>query len=448
MGAMTMRSILQAVVFWVSPLLVIGLTAVAIWSVRYSSADVPQPDHLERELALYRQVRNHILSEYVDPVDAEDLLIAALNGMPEPLDPHSSFQDPGRYANFRKATDGLIPGGIGVRMVPVADGVRIITPLRGTPAHRAGILPEDLIVEIDGQSTRGLTSPDIADLLGGEPGSEVELRLRRETLESLHGTETEIEEFAVVLERENILLDSVGQVGWADPEEKSIGYVRLSSFQGDSGAEVRGAIEYLLGAGMTALIFDLRGNLGGRLSAATEIADLFLAGGVIVRTVGRRATVLQVTEASAECLGDFGLVVLVDDESASASEVVAGALQDHHRAVIVGERTWGKGSVQEIFPLDDDRMALKLTTKRYVTPLGRSLHRETNGGTWGIAPDFPLALSDEEKDARDREWADAEIVREPHGRRELDPPFVDRQVALALALLRDEFVTTDPVTYR
>jgi carboxyl-terminal processing protease len=198
---------------------------------------------------------------------------------------------------------------------------------------------------------------------------------------------------------------------------------------------------------MQSLILDLRSNPGGRLSAACGIANLFLPGGDIVLTQARIGPPRRRVASSEGTLPDFPLLVLVNQESASASEVLGGALQDHQRALIVGTRTWGKGSVQELFPLDSGRMALKLTTKRYLTPNGRSLHREPGARVWGILPDVYLELQEEEWQAILQSWAEAEIIHgRPETRPEVPPHPDDRQLQVAVEILQGQTVYADPVT--
>ena len=319
---------------------------------------------LYSNLDVFVEVLHKIEDNYVDPVDAHKLVGGALKGMMRQLDPYSVFLDAKAFGNLQSVTEGSF-GGIGV-VVGVRDNYpTVISPIEGTPAWRAGLHSGDVIVAIEGQSSLGLTIEEVADRLRGAPGTPVKITVRREG-------ETDTEDYT--LAREIIETKSVP---YAFVAEKGIGYLRLASFSEKTGAEVRAALETLRVAGARSLVLDLRLNPGGVLDQAVDVAEQFMPkNALVVYTHGRqksqdnryyaRETHAQVT---------WPLVVLVDNGSASAAEIVAGALQDLDRALVIGRTSFGKGSVQSVFPLRDRSGALKLTTALYYTPSGRSIHR-------------------------------------------------------------------------
>ena len=336
-----------------------------------------EPDEtlpLER-LRTFTEVYERIQRDYVEDVDPETLIDNAIQGMLQGLDPHSTYLDRSDYQQLQEGTRGEF-GGLGIE-VGMEDGfVEVIAPIDGTPADAAGIRPGDLIIRIDGQSVKGLDLQEAVERMRGEPGTEIVLGILRD------GAEAPIE---VTIERAIIRVESVR----ARLLEPGFGYLRISQFQSRTGDDVLDAIEGLVADagpdGLSGLVLDLRNNPGGVLDAAVEVADAFLASGVIVTTDGRaeRAASRFVATPN-DALGGVPLVVLVNAGSASAAEIVAGALQDHRRGVVMGEPTFGKGSVQTILPLRDGN-AVKLTTARYFTPEGRSIQAE------GITPDVRIA---------------------------------------------------------
>ena len=323
------------------------------------------------ELRIFSEVFGKIKSEYVEPVDDATLLKGAIHGMVRQLDPHSAFLDPEEFKEFRITTDGKF-GGLGIE-VTIEDGlIKVISPMDGTPAFYAGIRPGDLILMLDGAPVRGMSLKEAVDKMRGPPGSEIMLTISR-------AGEPPME---VVLVRAVIRAASVK----AQLLEGGFGYARLSSFQSGSARSLRTEIAELKnsnGAPLEGFVLDLRNNSGGVLSGAVEVSDLFLGSGEIVSTRGRTGLSEQSYSAQPDDVIDNApMVVLVNGGSASASEIVSGALQDHHRAIIMGTKTFGKGSVQTIIPMGGNRGALKITTARYYTPSGRSIQ------TIGITPDI------------------------------------------------------------
>ena len=326
------------------------------------------------ELRIFAEVFGRIKQDFVEPVDDRRLLRDAIQGMLSGLDPHSAYLDKEDFDDLREGTSGEF-GGLGIE-VGMEDGfVKVISPIDDTPAQRAGIKSGDLIVRIDKQSVKGMSLDEAVKRMRGKPGSEILLHVVREGREA---------PFEVRIERAVIKTVSV------KPRilEPGFGYVRLSQFQARSPEDLLGALGKLkreAGGKLKGLVLDLRNNPGGVLHAAVAVSDAFLTGGTIVYTEGRvRDSQLRFKAAPDDVLNGAPVVVLVNGGSASASEIVAGALQDHNRAVVMGEQTFGKGSVQTIVPVNDTS-AIKLTTARYFTPKGRSIQAE------GITPDIEVA---------------------------------------------------------
>ena len=319
---------------------------------------------LYSNLDVFVEVIHKVQDNYVDPVDSTKLIDGALKGMLASLDPYSQFMDRHAFQNLVAVTDGHY-GGVGL-MVTVRDRwPSVISPIEGGSAWEAGVRPGDVIVEIDGKSSAGLSLDEVADRLRGDAGTRVRLGVRAEGEDSTR---------TLVLERRDIVTRSVPYSFMLD---RGVGYVRLSNFSETSGSEVRAAVSHLAGQGARSLILDLRGNPGGVLEQAVNVSEQFLPkGALVVSKRGRAAGQDARYYASGTRPNlDWPMAVLVDAGSASASEIVAGALQDLDRAVLVGQTSFGKGSVQKVYPLVGGTEALKLTTALYYTPSGRSIHK-------------------------------------------------------------------------
>ncbi|MFZ5698976.1 MAG: S41 family peptidase [Pseudomonadota bacterium] len=322
------------------------------------------------DLRIFAQVLQQIRNSYVEPISDEELLGAAIHGLLYELDPHSTYLESKEFSDLQITTSGEF-GGVGIE-IGIADGfIKVVSPIDDTPASRAGLRPGDFVIRIDGDSVKGMSLSEAVDRMRGKVGTEVELTIMREGRDK---------PFDIPLMREKIKMTSVRSreliPGFA--------YLRITQFQMRTGADAEKEIKALLDAKdpIQGLILDMRNNPGGVLSGAQQVADLFLDGGNIAYTQGRDNVVQQRLDATpGDLLKGLPLVVLVNAGTASAAEIVAGALQDQHRAVIVGTPTFGKGSVQTVFPLQQDR-ALKLTTARYYTPTGRSIQAQ------GIVPDI------------------------------------------------------------
>ncbi|EIJ42190.1 C-terminal processing peptidase [Beggiatoa alba B18LD] len=325
------------------------------------------------DLRAFTEVFHRIKSSYVEPVDDKTLLQNAIQGMLSGLDPHSNYLTEEAYQELQVGTTGEF-GGLGIE-VGMEDGfVKVISPIDDTPAQKAGIQAGDMIIRLDDTPVKGLSLTEAVKLMRGKPGSSIKLTIVRENEEK---------PLTIDIVRDIIQVKSVR----SDTLEQGYAYVRISHFQAHTGEDLSKALETLRKDnkdGIKGLVLDLRNNPGGVLNAAVAISDAFITDGLIVYTEGRTNDAHLKFEARPDdVLNGAPIVVLVNGGSASASEIVAGALQDHKRAIIMGEKTFGKGSVQTILPMGNNA-ALKLTTARYYTPSGRSIQAE------GIVPDIPL----------------------------------------------------------
>jgi carboxyl-terminal processing protease len=318
-----------------------------------------------QQVRLLNEVVSQISQKYVDEIAEDELYLRAIRGLVESLDPYSEFLTRDQYEDLKIHTTGNYEG-LGIS-IDIRDHVlTVVAPIEGTPAYEAGIHPGDKIVEVDGASTRGWSSEKAVKVLRGPAGSKVVLTLVREGL---------TEPLSVTIRRKSIDIPSVP---YAYILRDGIGYVRFSQFSEPGAREVQSAVERLRKQGMRSLILDVRSNPGGLLDQAIDVSDLFLdRGEVILSTRGRMAEQNRKYYARDDAnYSNFPIVVLVNEGTASASEILAGALQDHDRALIVGRTTFGKGLVQSLFPLEGNEAALKLTTARYYTPSGRNIQKE------------------------------------------------------------------------
>jgi carboxyl-terminal processing protease len=337
--------------------------------------DEDKPDALPLDdLRMFAEVFGRIKSDYVEQVDDRELLASAIRGMLGGLDPHSSYLDPEEYRDLQVGTTGEF-GGLGIE-VGMEDGfVKVIAPIDDTPAQRAGMQAGDMIVRIDGKPIKGMSLSDAVKLMRGKPGSTIELTVVRDG---------EGNPLTVNIERAVIKVASVK----SRTLEPGYGYLRISNFQARTTEDLLKAVAKLKQenkGGLKGVVLDLRNNPGGVLNAAVGVSDAFLDEGLIVYTKGRvDDSKLEFKAGPDDILDGAPMIVLVNGGSASASEIVAGALQDQARALVMGDKTFGKGSVQTIVPIDE-RTALKLTTARYYTPSGRSIQAQ------GIVPDIELA---------------------------------------------------------
>jgi carboxyl-terminal processing protease len=342
--------------------------------------DAPEgPQDTYHLLTLFGEVFEKVRADYVQPVKDRDLIDNSLNGMLTGLDPHSSYMDAKQYRDMQITTKGEF-GGLGLEVTSDNGLVKVISPIDDTPASRAGMKAGDLILSLDGKSVEGLSLNDAVDRMRGPPGSTITLNIKREHVDK---------PIDVTMTREVIHIQVVKSALYGD-----VGYIRMSSFNEESDPKLREAIAKLKDqshGNLKGLVFDLRNDPGGLLDQAVDVCGDFIADGEIVSTRARHPEDSQRWDAKGTDLIDgLPLVVLINGGSASASEIVAGALQDHRRAIILGTRSFGKGSVQTVIPMGNDG-AIRLTTARYYTPSGRSIQG------LGIAPDVPVQESREEE---------------------------------------------------
>ncbi len=325
------------------------------------------------ELRNFTEIFGRIKQDYVEPVSDKKLLEDAIRGMLSGLDPHSAYLGGEEYKELQEGTSGQF-GGLGIEVGMENGFVKVVSPIDDTPAQKAGLKSGDLIVRLDDKPVKGMTLADAVKTMRGEPGTQIVLTVVRE------GEEAPLK---FSLTRDIIKVKSVKQ----RLLEKNYGYLRISSFQSGTGQGLNDAIGELKKeneGSLKGLVLDLRNNPGGVLNAAVDVSDAFLDSGLIVFTEGRiKNSEMRFNASPGDIINGAPIVVLINGGSASASEIVAGALQDHKRAIIMGEKSFGKGSVQTILPITNGA-AIKLTTARYFTPSGRSIQAE------GIEPDVKL----------------------------------------------------------
>lgn len=355
-------------------------------------------------------VERIIADRYVEAPDLPAMQRSAIDGMIEALDdPYTEFIPTASISDFDKQVRGRYVG-VGASVVMEDGAVTIVSPLDDSPAFHAGMMAGDKIVAIDGVSALGMTIEQTVDLLSGEPGSSVVVTVRR-------GDQT----LDLTIVRRQIVTRTVS--GWKRIGEKwnymidpagAIGYARLSQFTATSPEELHGALESMLAQGMKGFILDLRFNPGGLFAAATQIADFFIADGLIVKTKGRAYPEQPIYATREGTLPNFPMIVLLNRQSASASEVLAGALRDNTRATIVGTRSFGKGVMQNIIPLPSGAGQLKITEQHYYGPSGKKIHRDDDSTDWGVDPSegFFVPMTDAEYNAMLLVQRDNAIIRD------------------------------------
>ena len=372
----------------------------------HTAIAVERPSHDEtfKQLELFADVLARVRTDYVVDVNDSELIEDAINGMLQSLDPHSSYVNPDAFRELQIDTSGQY-GGLGMEVTTEEGFVKVITPIDNTPAKKAGIKAGDFITEIEGESIIGLSLTEAVKRMRGKPGEPITITIVRE--------DEEAEEYTMV--REIIKRQTVKH-----EVKDGVGYIRIAQFNEKASDGLEGAIKSLkkeLGGSLPGIVLDLRGNPGGLLEQSVNVSSVFLDGGEVVSTRGRSANDTErYNGQSGELAKGVPLVVLIDGASASASEIVAGAVQDRGRGLVVGMTSFGKGSVQSVIPLRGGRDgALRLTTQRYYTPSGRSIQ-----GT-GIDPDiFVSAIPDDGKEQKIRRESDLPNAIENESEEETD----------------------------
>ncbi len=399
-----------------------------------------------------------VRQKFVEPIHGDSLVHGAIRGMIRQLDAYSGYIAPSELPAFKRRSLGHFIG-IGVE-IGVRDGrLTIVAPIEGSPAAEAGILAGDQIISIAGKDVDGYSVFDVEDLLSGPLGTSVTLTVGHMSSGTRSGAP---KTHTITVERGDVSLTTVRGFSrkrdgtWSyfvDPvgvdvslsamplRGRRIGYLRISNFLGTTSTDFDSALDQLLAQGASGLILDLRFNPGGMMHEAIAIVDRFVDQGVIVSTVNRRKAVQQYRATQNTPARTLPLVVLVNHASASASEIVAGSLQAHGRATVVGERTFGKGCVQHMIYLTEQRAAISLTTAYYRLPNGRIIHRtaeNTDGGDWGVTPDFPVYIDDDEMHAvRDRRRnIDTPTTPGDHDTESAVEIYTDRQLAKAIECLQ------------
>jgi carboxyl-terminal processing protease len=351
---------------------------------------------VRRLVDIHRQIANN----YVEDIDDQKLEQGALEGMFTQLDPFSMYVPPAKQQEFDRMLDGSFPGvGIQLNQDEKTKEVEVITPIEGSPAFKAGVFAGDVILKVNGVSIVGLPLKEVIEKIKGKVGTPVTLRVR-------HTTGEEVD---LTMNREEVVMGTVKGFkrkpdtnwDWYVSNDPKVGYIRLTQFTDGTADRVREALagngkgwKGMLAEGMKGLILDLRFNPGGRLDQAVKLVDLFVEKGVIVSTKGRNRPEDIKTAESAGTLSYFPMIVLVNEHSASASEIVAGSLMDNQRALVIGERTYGKGSVQELINLDGNQGELKLTVAYYYLPSGRLVHRKKDATDWGVQPQIAVPMDE------------------------------------------------------
>ncbi|HKI30605.1 MAG TPA: S41 family peptidase [Gemmataceae bacterium] len=440
----------------------LGIAAVAVFGFAVShSAPSREKDRDYEMVRLVVDVLHEVRHKYVTDVDPErerKLVEDMINGGLERLDPHSTYINPHEYKQFSKNSKGEF-GGVGIQIGydrQKGGVLSVISPMPGTPAYEAGVLAGDVIVKIDGKSTETMRLTEAVDMIQGEPGEKVTLTVLHEGSKEPTDIEivrAKIQVQAVMGDRRKA--DTPTEWDYFIDKENKIGYIRLTGFSETAPKEMKDAVTQLQKQGLRGLVIDLRNNPGGLLRAAVEISNLFISEGKIVSTKGRnhKDEVYEAKPGNTILPAEkCPIAILVNRYSASASEILSACLQDHDRAVVVGERSYGKGSVQNVIEMKEggDTAALKLTTASYWRPSGKNIHRfpdAKESDEWGVKPNegFEVKLSDEERLSYMLDRTQRDVVRgkgngaePPKDEKDKKKPFEDRVLNKALEYLRGE----------
>lgn len=390
---------------WTVSLVLIGLLAFSI------PGTLAQRDDDYSFVRTLVDIHRQVASNYVDPVDEARLRQGAIDGMLSELDPYSMYVPPQQQEAFDRMLEGSFKG-VGIQLNVTDDGkIEVVTPIDGSPAHKAGVQAGDVILKVNGEALEGLRMPEIQKKIGGPLGSEVKLTVRHTT-----GEEAELS-----MTREEIVMPTVKGYGRnADNtwdyfvcEDPKVAYLRVTQFTPDTAQNFAAAMQAMMSQGMRGMILDLRFNPGGRLDQALQMLDLLVEHGTLLVTRGRNRPESRVEASSAGTLPNFPMIVLVNEHSASASEIVAGSLQDNKRALVIGQRSYGKGSVQEVIPLDSRSGELKLTVQYYYLPSGRLVHRKKDATDWGVQPQIVVPMDNATERKVFDEMSNRELFRRP-----------------------------------
>lgn len=351
------------------------------WTAKAPTKEKRSSDQTFEQLKLILNVYQQVLENYVEDTDSQQLIYNAASGLVGGLDPFSQFMVPEAREEMQTATEGHF-GGLGIRIMMKEGWLTVITPLPDTPAYKAGVLPEDRIIMIDDETTQGMQLQDAVKKLRGAPKTQVKVTIAREGVN---------EPLPITMTREDIIIQSVREKYLGD----EIGYIRLTEFIEPTMRDLNRALKNLKAEGMKSLVLDLRNNPGGLLTSAIDVCKTFIGDQKLVVFTEGRASPRQEFKADATApYKTLPVVVLINRGSASGSEIVAGAMQDHGRAILIGAESFGKGSVQSVIKLDDGS-GLRLTTAKYFTPSGRSIHRDQKTGKGGIQPDIEIKTTRE-----------------------------------------------------
>lgn len=404
------------------------------------STDKAKDEQLNRNLEKVRNIYKLVKDNYVSEPSDNKLFDDALKGMVNGLDPYSEYFTAEDYKDFIVTTKGEF-GGVGME-ISLDDGIlTVVTPVEDSPAFRAGILPGDRILEIDGESTDGMNVSDSIKRVRGKPGTQVLLTV-------LHKGSVNTEKITIT--REIIKLKSIKSVRIIDDKHK-IGYIRITDFKEDTFNDFDNAVDKLEEQGMKALVIDLRFNPGGLLDSALRLINRFIKEGSMISIRGRNKDDVRTIPADKNegLLSELPLAILLNGASASASEVFSGAMQDHKRAAIIGSRSYGKGSVQQLFPLKENGPAVKMTIARYYTPSGRSVDRSADKKNYGVLPDYIVEMTPEQDAELIKSWQKQRvIIPSNHSEKDKNQPppedepeekeFVDAQLNKAVEILAEQ----------
>lgn len=390
---------------WLLSLLLLALVA-------FRNPLAAQRDSDYRFVRTLVDIQRLVSNNYVEKTDGPKLEQAAIDGLLGQLDPFTAYIPPQERERFDRMLEGTLKGvGVQLNQTTPTGPIEIVTPIDGSPAHKAGVMAGDIILKVNGASVEGMRLTDVIKKIGGEADTQVTLTLRRDGDRILD----------LSMKRQEIVVPTVkgysrkGDNSWEYfvSDKPKIAYVRLTQFTPSSFDTLHGVLKDLLKQGMYGLILDLRWNPGGQLDQAVKIVDLFITDGVIVSTRGEHRPERIETASAPGTLPQFPMIVLVNQHSASAAEIVAGSLMDNKRAAIIGERSYGKGSVQEVIPLEGNTGELKLTVAYYYLPSGRLVHRRKGAETWGVEPHIVVQMSEEADQKVAQGRVDSERFRRP-----------------------------------